>query len=136
MTPAMIDTSAAHMVRDNANVSFAVDAVLSVRRFKVSASSVRMSVVLKSYIGTAFNMDLADTSCILWSVHCCLSDRCFYMRKTTQTEIFAAIADPDKICCCSDSTKCTCRSWRRIRLSDGYRCRRQDGCSTASSWFR
>ena len=47
MTPAMIDTSLHIWFVITANVSFAVDAVLSVRRFRVSASSVRMSVVLR-----------------------------------------------------------------------------------------
>ena len=64
MTPAMIDTSAAHMVRDNSKC-------ILCRRCSAVCEKVQGIGVIgpnergfKSYIGTAFNMDLADTSCV------------------------------------------------------------------------
>ena len=78
-----------------ANVSFAVDAVLSVRGsgYRRHRPNERG---FKSYIGTAFNMDLADTSCVSCGQCIAVCPTGALYEKDNTDEIFAAIADPDK----------------------------------------
>ena len=96
MTPAMIDTSAAHMVRDNSKC-------ILCRRCSAVCEKVQGIGVIgpnergfKSYIGTAFNMDLADTSCVSCGQCIAVCPTGALHEKDNTDEIFAAIADPDK----------------------------------------
>lgn len=96
MTPAMIDTSAAHMVRDNSKC-------ILCRRCSAVCEKVQGIGVIgpnergfKSYIGTAFNMDLADTSCVSCGQCIAVCPTGALYEKDNTDEIFAAIADPDK----------------------------------------
>ena len=96
MTPAMIDTSAAHMVRDNSKC-------ILCRRCSAVCEKVQGIGVIgpnergfKSYIGTAFNMDLADTSCVSCGQCIAVCPTGALYEKDNTDESFAAIADPDK----------------------------------------
>ena len=90
MTPAMIDTSAAHMVRDNSKC-------ILCRRCSAVCEKVQGIVVIgpnergfKSYIGTAFNMDLADTSCVSCGQCIAVCPTGALHEKDNTDEIFAA----------------------------------------------
>ena len=91
-----LDTSAAHMVRDN-------NKCILCRRCSAVCEKVQGVGVIganergfKTYIGSAFNMDLAETSCV--SCGQCISvcpTGALYEKDNTE-EVFAAIADPEK----------------------------------------
>ena len=91
-----LDTSAAHMVRDN-------NKCILCRRCSAICEKVQGVGVIganergfKTYIGSAFNMDLAEISCV--SCGQCISvcpTGALYEKDNTE-EVFAAIADPEK----------------------------------------
>lgn len=91
-----LDTSAAHMVRDN-------NKCILCRRCSAVCEKVQGVGVIganergfKTYIGSAFNMDLAETSCV--SCGQCISvcpTGALYEKDNTE-EVFVAIADPEK----------------------------------------
>ena len=49
-------------------------------------------------------MDLADTSCVSCGQCIAVCPTGALYEKDNTDEVFAAIADPDKTCCCADST--------------------------------
>ena len=96
MTPSEPDESAPHMIRDNSKC------VLCRRCTAVCEKVQGVGVIganergFKTYIGSAFNMDLAETSCV--SCGQCISvcpTGALYEKDNTE-EVFAAIADPEK----------------------------------------
>ncbi len=95
-TPSMLDTSAAHMVRDNSKCILCrrcVAACENVQGIGVIGPNARG---FASYIGTAFDMDLAATSCV--SCGQCIAvcpTGALYEKDCTQ-QVFDALADPDK----------------------------------------
>ena len=96
MTPSLLDTSAAHMVRDNSKC------VLCRRCTAVCDKVQGIGVIgpnergFKSYIGTAFNMDLAATSCVSCGQCIAACPTGALYEKDCTDQVFEAIADPDK----------------------------------------
>ena len=96
MTPSLLDTSAAHMVRDNSKC------VLCRRCTAVCDKVQAIGVIgpnergFKSYIGTAFNMDLAATSCVSCGQCIAACPTGALYEKDCTDQVFEAIADPDK----------------------------------------
>ena len=95
-TPARYDATAPHLIRDNSKC------ILCRRCIAVCEKNQAVGVIganergFKTFIGSAFDMDLADTAC----VHC---GQCIAvcptgaLREVDDTDkVFAAIADPDK----------------------------------------
>ncbi|MEG0804836.1 MAG: NADH-dependent [FeFe] hydrogenase, group A6 [Lachnospiraceae bacterium] len=91
-----LDTSAAHMIRDNNKC------ILCRRCVAVCEKTQGIGVIganergFKTFIGSAFNMPLGETSCV--SCGQCIAAcpvGAIYEKDNTQ-EVFAAIADPDK----------------------------------------
>ena len=86
MTPAMIDTSAAHMVRDNSKCILCRRCSAVCEKVQVSASSARMSVVLR-VISVQHLTWIWLIQAVYPVVSALLSVRqVLYMRKTTQTK--------------------------------------------------
>ncbi|MGN0243571.1 MAG: NADH-dependent [FeFe] hydrogenase, group A6 [Lachnospiraceae bacterium] len=95
-TPSVLDTSAAHMIRDNSKC------ILCRRCIAVCSKTQGIGVIganergFRTNIGSAFEMGLGDTSCV--SCGQCIAVcpvGAIYEKDFTQ-EVFAAIADPEK----------------------------------------
>ena len=95
----MLDDSAAHMIRDNSKC------ILCRRCVAVCENCQSVGVIgpnnrgFASFIGTAFNMPLGETSCV--SCGQCIAvcpTGALYEKDSTQ-EVFDAINDPDKYVC-------------------------------------
>ena len=91
-----LDTSAAHMVRDN-------NKCILCRRCSAICEKVQGVGVIganergfKTYIGTAFDMDLAETSCVSCGQCIAVCPTGALYEKDNTEEVFAAIADPEK----------------------------------------
>ena len=91
-----LDTSAAHMVRDN-------NKCILCRRCSAVCEKVQGVGVIganergfKTYIGTAFDMDLGDTSCVSCGQCIAVCPTGALYEKDNTEEVFAAIADPEK----------------------------------------
>lgn len=91
-----LDTSAAHMVRDN-------NKCILCRRCSAVCEKVQGVGVIcanergfKTYIGTAFDMDLAETSCVSCGQCIAVCPTGALYEKDNTEEVFAAIADPEK----------------------------------------
>lgn len=96
MHPSLLDTSAAHMVRDNSKCILCrrcIAACENVQGIGVIGANQRG---FASYIGSAFNMDLADTSCISCGQCIAVCPTGALYEKDFTGDVFAAIADPDK----------------------------------------
>ena len=96
MSETSIDATAVHMVRDSSKC------VLCRRCTAVCSKVQGIGVIganergFKSYIGTAFDMGLADTSCVSCGqcINVCPTGALY--EKDAGDEVFAALADPDK----------------------------------------
>ena len=91
-----LDTSAAHMVRDN-------NKCILCRRCSAVCEKVQGVGVIganergfKTYIGTAFDMDLAETSCVSCGQCIAVCPTGALYEKDNTEEVFVAIADPEK----------------------------------------
>ena len=91
-----LDTSAAHMVRDNNKC------ILCRRCVAVCEKTQGVGVIganergFKTYIGSVFDFDLADTSCVSCGQCIAACPTGALYEKDATDEVFAAIADPDK----------------------------------------
>lgn len=91
-----LDTSAAHMVRDN-------NKCILCRRCSAVCEKVQGIGVIganergfKTYIGSAFDMDLAETSCVSCGQCIAVCPTGAIYEKDNTEEVFVAIADPEK----------------------------------------
>ena len=91
-----LDTSAAHMVRDN-------NKCILCRRCSAVCEKVQGIGVIganergfKTYIGSAFDMDLAEISCVSCGQCIAVCPTGAIYEKDNTEEVFAAIADPEK----------------------------------------
>lgn len=96
VTEGFVDDSAAHMVRDNSKC-------ILCRRCSATCASVQGIGVIganergfKTYIGQAFDMDLADTSCVSCGQCIAVCPTGALSEKDDTDKVFAALADPDK----------------------------------------
>lgn len=127
-----LDTSAAHMIRDN-------NKCILCRRCVGACAAQGVGVIganrrgFASYIGSAFEMDLADTSCVSCG-QCIVACPTGALYEKDDTEkVFAALGDPEKFVVVADGSSSPCCSWRVFWHADRYKCRRQDGCGAAPS---
>ncbi|MBO4902942.1 MAG: iron hydrogenase small subunit [Lachnospiraceae bacterium] len=91
-----LDTSAAHMVRDNNKCILCRRCVAACEKTQGIGVIGANERGFKTYIGSVFDFDLADTSCV--SCGQCISacpTGALYEKDSTD-EVFAAIADPEK----------------------------------------
>lgn len=95
-TPSKLDTSAAHMVRDNSKC------ILCRRCTAVCAKVQGVGVIganergFATFVGSQFDMDLADTSCVSCGQCIAVCPTGALYEKDFTKEIFDAIADPKK----------------------------------------
>ena len=95
-TPSEIDDSAPHMVRDNSKC------ILCRRCTAVCELNQGVGVIganergFNTYIGSAFNMGLGETSCISCGQCIAVCPTGALYEKDYTDDVFAAIADPDK----------------------------------------
>lgn len=95
-TPSVLDTSAAHMVRDNSKC------ILCRRCVAVCANVQGIGVIganergFRTNIGSAFTMGLGETSCVSCGQCIAVCPVGAIYEKDSTAEVFAAIADPDK----------------------------------------
>lgn len=96
MTESEIDCSAAHMIRDNSKC------ILCRRCTAVCAKTQDVGVIganergFKTIIGTSFENDLADTSCVSCGQCIAVCPTGALHEKEAIDDVFAAIADPEK----------------------------------------
>ncbi len=94
--PSQLDDSAAHMVRDNSKC------ILCRRCVAACAKTQGIGVIgannrgFKTNIGCAFEMDLADTSCVSCGQCIAVCPTGALYEKESIDDVFAAIADPNK----------------------------------------
>lgn len=99
MLPSEIDTSAAHMIRDNSKC------ILCRRCVAVCEKVQGIGVIganergFKTYIGSAFDMGLGETSCVSCGQCIAVCPTGALREKDYIDDILAAIADPDKYVC-------------------------------------
>lgn len=93
---ALVDDSAAHMIRDNSKC------ILCRRCVAVCEKTQGIGVIganergFKTFIGSPFNMELAETSCVSCGQCIAVCPTGALREKDFTDEAFAAIADPDK----------------------------------------
>ena len=99
MLESEIDTSAAHMIRDNSKC------ILCRRCVAVCEKVQGIGVIganergFKTYIGSAFNMGLGETSCVSCGQCIAVCPTGALREKDYIDDVLAAIADPDKYVC-------------------------------------
>lgn len=96
MPPALVDTSAAHMIRDNSKC-------ILCRRCSAVCENVQGIGVIganergfKTFIGQAFNMGLAETSCVSCGQCIAVCPTGALTEKDQTDLVFEALADPSK----------------------------------------
>ncbi len=95
-TPSKIDDSCAHMIRDNSKC------ILCRRCVAVCSSNQAVAVIgpnsrgFNTYIGTAFDMPLAETACVNCGQCIAVCPTGALVEKDYTAEVFAAIQDPAK----------------------------------------
>ena len=133
ITPSEIDTSAAHMIRDNSKC------ILCRRCVAVCENVQGIGVIgannrgFSTSIGSAFEMGLGETSCV--SCGQCMprmSNRSTD-RKGLHRRCVCSHCRPEEACNRSDRSRCTRRTGRGIQASYRHGCGRQDGRSPAPS---
>ena len=94
--PSELDESAVHMVRDNSKCILCRRCVAACEKFQGVGVIGANERGFKTSIGSAFEMDLADTSCVCCGqcINVCPTGALY--EKSCIDDVFAAIADPDK----------------------------------------
>ena len=133
LPPSEIDTSAAHMIRDNSKC------ILCRRCVAVCENVQGIGVIgannrgFSTSIGSAFEMGLGETSCVSCGQCIAVCPTGALTEKDYTADVFAAIADPKKHVIVQTAPRCTRRTGRGIRASYRHGCGRQDGRSPAPS---
>ncbi|MCR5266933.1 MAG: [FeFe] hydrogenase, group A [Lachnospiraceae bacterium] len=91
-----LDTSAAHMVRDNNKCILCRRCVAACEKTQGIGVIGANERGFKTYIGSVFDFDLADTSCVSCGQCIAACPTGALYEKDNTDEVFAAIADPDK----------------------------------------
>ncbi len=90
------DTSAAHMVRDNNKCILCRRCVAACEKTQGIGVIGANERGFKTYIGSVFDFDLADTSCVSCGQCIAVCPTGALYEKDFTDDVFAAIADPDK----------------------------------------
>ena len=91
-----LDTSAAHMVRDNNKCILCRRCVAACEKTQGIGVIGANERGFKTYIGSVFDFDLADTSCVSCGQCIAVCPTGALYEKDFTDDVFAAIADPDK----------------------------------------
>ena len=91
-----LDTSAAHMVRDNNKCILCRRCVAACEKTQGIGVIGANERGFKTYIGSVFDFDLADTSCVSCGQCIAACPTGALYEKDDTDKVFAAIADPDK----------------------------------------
>ena len=91
-----LDESAAHMVRDNNKCILCRRCVAACEKTQGIGVIGANERGFKTYIGSVFDLDLADTSCVSCGQCIAACPTGALYEKDSTDEVFAAIADPDK----------------------------------------
>ena len=129
-------TSAAHMVRDN-------NKCILCRRCSAVCEKVQGVGVIganergfATYIGSAFDMDLGETSCVSCGQCIAVCPTGALYEKDNTEEVFAAIADPEKYVIVQTRTGSPRSDWaKNLAMPIGTDVEGKTGSSTAQTWL-